>query len=96
MKTEDLKRWRATAESQGLTLSEWIRKRCDEVAVSEELIEAVAKKLAERRARLQPRTVREEDVPTPMTSEEHEAHNQQRRKDSMRRLTDEIEKRGKR
>jgi hypothetical protein len=80
VKPEDLKRWRATAESHGMTLSEWIRTRCDEVAVSDELIEAVDKKLAERQARLQPEV--------PMTADQHQAHNQRRRKESMRKLAE--------
>ena len=48
VKSEDLTRWRATAEAEGMTLSDWIRHRCNEVAVDQELIDAVAKKLEER------------------------------------------------
>lgn len=47
---EDLKRWRVTASAEGMQLSEWIRRRCNEVAVDQELIDLVDRKLAEERA----------------------------------------------
>jgi hypothetical protein len=50
--TSSLKRWRATAAVENLTLSDWIRQRCDEVAVDQELIDDVEKKLKERNERL--------------------------------------------
>jgi len=49
--SDDLKRWRVTAGAEGLQLSEWIRRRCNEISVDQGVIDAVAKKLAERRAR---------------------------------------------
>ncbi len=47
---DDLKRWRVTASAEGLQLSEWIRRRCNEGAVDQELIDLVDRKLAERDA----------------------------------------------
>jgi uncharacterized protein (DUF1778 family) len=52
VKPEDLKRWKATADAEGMTLSDWIRHRCNTGAVDQELIDAVAKKLEERRLTL--------------------------------------------
>ena len=51
VKADDLERWRATADAAGLTLSNWIRQRCNEVAASKEMIDLVDKKEAERIAR---------------------------------------------
>ena len=31
---KDLERWRATADAEGLTLSNWIRKCCNDVAAA--------------------------------------------------------------
>ena len=45
---EDLERWRATAEAEGRTLSQWIRHRCNEVALSAETIAVVQAKSRER------------------------------------------------
>ncbi len=47
-----LKRWRATAAVENLTLSDWIRNRCDEVAVDQELIDEVEKKIKERNSEM--------------------------------------------
>lgn len=47
---EDLERWRATAAVENLSVSEWIRQRCNEVAVDQETIDLVKRKLAERDA----------------------------------------------
>ncbi len=47
---EDLERWRATAAVGNLTVSEWIRQRCNEVAVDQETIDLVKQRLAEREA----------------------------------------------
>lgn len=49
--TDEHERWLGAAESQGLALATWIRQQCNGVAVSDQLIEAVAKKLEERSAR---------------------------------------------
>lgn len=48
---DDLKRWRVTASAEGLGLSEWIRRRCNEGAVDQEMIDLVNQKLAEERER---------------------------------------------
>jgi hypothetical protein len=46
--SDEHERWLATAESQGIALATWIRQQCNGIAVSKDLIEAVAKKVEER------------------------------------------------
>lgn len=53
--SEDADRWRATADAENMTLSDWIRRRCNEVAVSAELIRTVEAKKREREAAKQRR-----------------------------------------
>jgi predicted DNA binding CopG/RHH family protein len=35
---EDLKRWRVAASARGLSLSEWIRRRCNDVAIDQDML----------------------------------------------------------
>lgn len=51
VEAEDLARWRATADAEGLTLSNWIRKCCNAVAVDQELIDVVDEESRKRAAR---------------------------------------------
>lgn len=49
--TADLERWRATADAEGLTLSNWIRKCCNDVALSAETIRVVEEKVRAEKAK---------------------------------------------
>lgn len=48
--TASLRRWHVTAGVEGLTLSAWIRKTCDAVAVDQQTVDTV-RESAERRKR---------------------------------------------
>ena len=48
----DVERWRATADSESMTLSDWIRRRLNEVALDEETIAEILRKTREREAKL--------------------------------------------
>ena len=39
-----LARWRATAGAKNMSLSQWIRERCDEAAVGQEVVDLIAKR----------------------------------------------------
>ncbi len=45
VESDDLERWRATADAEGMTLSNWIRHQCNAVAVSAETIRVVDEKI---------------------------------------------------